>query len=356
MAAVSIVVVSIAVIAAVLLVPAKWAGRIVPGSSIVDDGAVAFEPGAADIAADLLKVSGLEIFRPTGKILFTTVSIDDSITIAEWVQASLRDSIELHPRDSVFGDRTSDEQRDHNLQLMAASKNAAVLVALKHLGIEVMQATGLEFDSTVEGTPADGLLDPDWVIVALDGNPVTSLASLQKLLAGRGPGTTVTVTAEIPDTVSQSREVTVTLGKHPDNEGGFLGIRGVRERLQYRDLPFEVAIESGSFGGPSAGLAFTLAILDVLTPGELTGGLTVAVTGTIALDGSVGPVGGIAQKMVAAERADADLFIVPSGSNAKATKGADDMDVIEVSSLTQALAALVAKGGEAIVRPGPFTP
>lgn len=336
---------AVAAVVAVMVVPARWVGRAIPGYSIVDDGAVAFKPGGAITTIDRLEISGLEFFEPAGTILFTTVSIDDELTVAEWVQSWLSEGIELHTRESVFGDRTSDEQREYNLDLMASSVDTAVLVALEHLGIEMFDATGLGFDSTVEGAPADGTLDPGWVIVAVDGIPVTTLNSLKALLAGREPGTAATLTVETAEAAPR-RDVPITLGPHPDGDGGFIGIRGVRERLVRRQLPFDVNIESGAFSGPSAGLAFTLAIIDALTPGELTGGGTVAVTGTIAVDGSVGSVGGVAQKAAAADRAGADLFLVPARSVPQAVAGAGDTPVVGVSSLAEALAALAAYGGE----------
>lgn len=334
-----------AAVVAVMLVPARWAGRLIPGHSIVDDGAVAFKPGGANTTVDRLEISGLEFFEPAGTILFTTVSIDDELTVAEWVQSWLSEGTELYTRESVFGDRTSEEQREYNLDLMAASVDTAVLVALDHLGIDLFDATGLSFDSTVEGAPADGTLDPGWVIVAVDGAPITTLNSLQDLLADREPGSAATLTVEV-DATAGTRDVSVTLAAHPDKDGGFIGIRGVRERLVRRQLPFDVNIESGSFSGPSAGLAFTLAIIDALTPGELTGGGTVAVTGTIAVDGSVGSVGGVTQKAAAADRAGADLFIVPARSVPDAVAGAGDTTVVGVSSLAEALAALEAYGGD----------
>src|SRR5690606_3334077 len=100
-------------------------------------------------------------------------------------------------------------------------------------------------------------------------------------------------------------------------------------------------------GGPSAGLAFTLALIDLLTPGELTGGHKVAVTGTIRLDGSVGPVGGGAQKAIAARNAGYEVFLVPPDEleEVKTTLGGD-FAVIAVSTLDEALEALVSLGGE----------
>lgn len=334
----------VAVTAAVITVPAQWVGRAVPGHSIVDNGGVAFMPGEATTANDRLKISGLEYFEPDGTILFTTVSIDNTLTVAEWIQSWFDEDIELHTQESVFGDRTSEEQREHNLELMATSIDISVFVALDHLGIKMFDAIGLYFDSTIEGAPADGILEPGQVIVELDGIPITTLRSLRDLLEDRAPGNAVTLTVEGDG--ATRREVPITLGDHPDNDGGFIGIRGVRERLVRRQLPFDIDIESGSYSGPSAGLSFTLAVIDALTPGELTGGRTVAVTGTMSIDGSVGLVGGVTQKAVAANRAGADLFIVPHGSTAEAVAGAGDMAVVGVSSLAEALAALEAYGGD----------
>lgn len=334
----------VAVTAAIITVPAQWVGRAVPGHSIVDNGGVAFMPGEATTANDRLKISGLEYFEPDGTILFTTVSIDNTLTVAEWIQSWFDEDIELHTQESVFGDRTSEEQREHNLELMATSIDISVFVALDHLGIKMFDAIGLYFDSTIEGAPADGILESDQVIVELDGIPITTLRSLRDLLEDRAPGNAVTLTVEGDGAIR--REVPITLGAHPDNDGGFIGIRGVRERLVRRQLPFDIDIESGSYSGPSAGLSFTLAVIDALTPGELTGGRTVAVTGTMSIDGSVGSVGGVTQKAVAANRAGADLFIVPHGSTAEAVAGAGDMAVVGVSSLAEALAALEVYGGD----------
>jgi PDZ domain-containing protein len=113
------------------------------------------------------------------------------------------------------------------------------------------------------------------------------------------------------------------------------------------DFPVDVSIDSGSVGGPSAGLAFTLAVLDVLTPGELTGGRRIAVTGTMSLDGTVGPVGGAVQKAVAVRKAGYVAFLVPPDEykDVQATVG-HDLRVIPVGTLQDALDALKSLGGD----------
>ena len=329
------------------MVPAQWAGWVVPGDSVVDSDAVAFRPGQASAATGRIVAEGIELFEPGGEFLLTTVVIDSDLTVIEWIESSLSDSIELRSRWSVYGVRTTAEQRGHNLQLMEQSKDAAVAVALEHLGVNAVDSTGVAFGSTVENGPVDGILERGEVIVAVDGEPVTTLASLLELLAARAPGTVAVVTVEHFETLER-RDVPITLGQHPEEGigGGFIGISRVGERIRHNTLPFDVGISSGSVGGPSAGLAFTLAVLDLLTPGELTGGRQVAVTGTIRLDGSVGDVGGVAQKAFAAREAGAELFIVPESLAGQARVGGGEMPVVGVASLEEALAALGAYGGE----------
>ena len=329
------------------MVPAQWAGWVVPGDSVVDSDAVAFRPGKATSTKGRIEADGIELFEPEGSILLTTVSIDSDLTVIEWIESSLRDSIELRTRWSVFGVRTTAEQREHNLQLMDGSKEAAVLVALEHLGVNAVDATGVGFGATVADGPSDGILRRGEVIVAIDAEPVTTLASLLELLAIRPPGTLAVVTVEDAET-RQRRDAKIVLGSHPDadNDGGFIGVSRVQERIERHDLPFDLSIASGSVGGPSAGLAFTLTTLDLLTPGELTGGRRVAVTGTIGLDGSVGNVGGVVQKAFAAREAGAEVFIVPADLVGDARVGAGDMPVVGVGSLDEALSALAGYGGE----------
>jgi Lon protease-like protein/universal stress protein family protein len=118
-------------------------------------------------------------------------------------------------------------------------------------------------------------------------------------------------------------------------------------RLGYR-LPVRAQIDSGDVIGPSAGLAFTLALLDRLTPGDLTGGRPVAVTGTIALDGTVGPVGAVGQKVASARRAGAEVMLVPRSAYTTALRNRGTMQVVPVGTLAEALAAMARLGGEPI--------
>lgn len=329
-----------------LLIPAQWAGRVIPGHSIVDDGAVALKPGSARPTDDRISVSDLEIFEPEGKILFTTVAIDDQVTISDWVRSARDDAVVLRTHEQVFGTRTVEEQRERNLQLMAASKDSAVIAALGHLGVEAVVESGVGFNGVVEGGPVDGLVEVGEIIIAINGELVTGMESLIAVLESVEPGDAGELTLEQVDT-GEIRTQSLVFGTHPEGRpGGFIGIQDVTVRTVDADLPFDIQIDSGSIGGPSAGLAFTLTLIDVLTEGELTGGHRVAVTGTITGGGVVGNVGGVAQKAVAAEAAGAEAFIVPIESVEAAESTTDSLRVIGVTTLDEALAALAELGGD----------
>src|SRR5690606_17468676 len=116
-----------------------------------------------------------------------------------------------------------------------------------------------------------------------------------------------------------------------------MGVRVMDVVLDY-DFPVDVEIDTGDVGGPSAGLAFTLGIIDDLTPGDLTGGEDVAVTGTISGNGTVGPVGGTGQKAAAVREAGIELFLVPSADyDAAVDHAGDDLEVVAVDTVEEAL-------------------
>lgn len=337
-----------AIVTLVLLsfvVPAQWLGRIVPGHSMIDDETVAQKPGSARETAARVEISIDGLDDPDGAILFTTVALDSTITVFDWLRSEVDDDIDLRLKEEVIGTRTVAENRERNLALMRASKDIAVITALEHLGFDVIDETGVAFESVVDDGPANDILVPGDVIVAIDGEPVTNVSTLLELLSAKVPGEVGVVTVEnIDDGVTRDEEI--VWGVNEEREGGFIGIANVVPRQEELPLPFDVEIDSGTIGGPSAGLAFTLTIIDLLTEGELTGGQNVAVTGTIQAGGAVGNVGGVGQKAAAAHEAGAVAFIVPEASVEVAEPHARDMPIIGVSTLEEALDALAALGGD----------
>lgn len=230
------------------------------------------------------------------------------------------------------------------LQEMSDSQKVAPYVALKLLGYKVSQQSGgVTVLSVQHHAPAAKMLKPGDVIVAVNGRLVRTQDELRALLASKQPGDRVSIRFRREGKV---REVTLTTSADPaDHKRAIIGILALDDR-EVR-LPFPVTIDVGSIGGPSAGLAFALDILQELGR-NVAHGHKVAATGTIALDGKVGPIGGVKQKTLGARRAGVDVFLVPAGDNAKeARRYADGLPIIPVENLPQALRALATLGPKA---------
>lgn len=319
------------------------------GAAVLPVPYEALRPGSVRPVKEQLKVGGVPSYPPTGSIGFTTVTVG-STTLLEALAGWLDDDVDVLPKDRVLGGRSEDENRRYNAQLMDTSKLTAIAVALRYLGEKVsIRTSGVVVRQVVERSPAAAALELDDVIVAVDGTAVDAPDELGDLLQPGGPGATHSLTLERPAGSNHQIKVEVTTIEAPDDvERAIIGIAELEDRIVDYDFPIDVTIDSGTVGGPSAGLAFTLAVLDVLTSGELTGGHKVAVTGTMALDGTVGPVGGGAQKAIAVRDAGYDTFLVPLDELAEVREAVGhDVRVIAVGSLEEALLALDSIGGNA---------
>lgn len=307
---------------------------------------VAFEPGSASPAEDRVDVVGAPVFPPDGDLFFLTVRVN-RLSLLELLVKSRDRSVALVSEYGYFGDQTPQESRRQSRDLMVRAKSNAELVALSALGYDAFENTGVRVESIQADTAAVGKIEQFEIITAIDGTATATPQSLISILATKSPGETVTLSVEKAD-ASSPRTVSVTLGTRTDGKsGGFLGITTSQRVSEARDLPVKITIDSGEVGGNSAGLAFTLAVIDELTQGSLTGKNRVAVTGTMELDGTVGEVGGVAQKVVAARRAGAKYFLVPRSLESEAKRNAGSMKVIPVSNLKDALDALASIGGNA---------
>jgi len=315
----------------------------------VEIGHFEFRPGSARPTTELVDVGAdVPTHPPAGEIAFTTVSLRQS-TLASYVLAWFDDDVQVVADELILGNRSPQENRQFNLQLMDTSKQDAIRVALLELGYEVPVAIdGVVVVGVEEGSAADGVLERGDAVVAIAGEPLDDIDDVSRIMAGRAPGETVVLSVE-PLEREQVREIEVVLGAAPDDPArGLIGISLEPRRPAYR-FPVDVDIDSGNVGGPSAGLAFTLAVLDVLTPGELTGGLDIAVTGTIDGAGNVGTVGGVRQKTAAAIAEGYDVFLVPSEEFQEARERAGDaLEVIAVDTLGDALDALASLGGSGL--------
>ncbi len=312
-------------------------------------------PGASRPTESLISVNGAQTYVNEGEVDFLTVSLRRATpfeALAAWVNPDL----DLASREDILGKQSPDQNRDLNLRMMSQSKDAAQYQALTRLGYPIESiGTGAVVAAVVESGPSANMLVPGDVIVRANGQRISFNQQLINVISATAPGATITLGVEPYDSTLESalppREVQVVLGaREGDSTKGFLGVTTVTRDLSFT-FPVEVTIDSGRVGGPSAGLAFTLGILDVMTPDSLTGGLKVSVTGTIALDGSVGPIGGIHQKVMASRRAGVDLMLVPGREIDEARKYAGDLRVEPVESLTQALEVLTTVGGGNLVLP-----
>jgi PDZ domain-containing protein len=312
----------------------------------------AYRPGSVRDTESLITVADEQTFPSRGSISYTTVSLRQA-TLFGMLAGWLDDDVDVFPREKVLGDRNAEENRTLNLQMMDTSKQVATQVALERLGHPVdVSITGETVVNVLPDLPADGVLEPGDTITAVNGEELDEPDDLTRLLADDQPGDEVTVTIE-PPTGSRPRDVELALGADPDDPArAIIGIEVTGRGIDF-DFPIDVSIDTGDVGGPSAGLAFTLAIIDDLTPGDLTGGADVAVTGTINSDGTVGPVGGTGQKAAAVRAHGYDVFLVPSADYEAAQQHAGDVDVIAVNTLDEALAALADLGGNVDDLPQP---
>lgn len=302
---------------------------------------VAVRPGSVEEVPSRVTVSGVDVYPPDSEISLVTVLVSQRLTIWQRIGAEFESGVDIEPERTFTGDGTRSELRRLNEMRMETSQHTAVVVALEHLGYEIPRhASGVIVSETLSGTPAASALERGDVIVGIDGVPVGDLRDLTEALDLRNAGQRVELEVERADDGTVD-SVTLELIESPDEPGRALIGVGARERTDIGELPVEVEIDSGSIGGPSAGLALTIGIIDLLTPGELTGGRQVAATGTISFDGSVGAIGEVDQKAIAADRAGVDLLLVPVPNLGDALDHVSgDLRVVGVGTLQEALDAL----------------
>lgn len=335
----------LALFGASFVVTAQTLGRIIPGQTLIDEGIAIAKPGAASSVGERVEIASLPTFEANGEILFTTVSIDLEVTVIDWLAGEVDSNAELIPLKDILGDQTVSENRTRNMELMGNSKDDAITAALEYLGVPVTEA-GVSFNLVLADGPADGLLNAGEIIVGIDGASVSSIDELRHELSQKEPETQGIVTIEAEDGTT-SRDVELTWDAHPDGiDGAFIGVGEIAPHYHIPNEFLDIEIDTGATGGPSAGLAFTLAIIDLLTEGELTGNTRVAVTGQIFVGRDVGNVGGIPQKAEAARSAQADAFIVPAEQLEVAETHAEDMPVYGVATLEEAIEVLGRLGGE----------
>ncbi|HZO98216.1 MAG TPA: PDZ domain-containing protein [Gaiellaceae bacterium] len=301
-----------------------------------------FLPDRAHPVAPLVEVAGGHDPKDGGGIYFVDVVVRKA-SLLERIFGGLHDGADLYPASRVVPPGVSgSQQSDVDAAEMRTSQRVAAAVALRALGRKVAAVPdGALVTGVQPGLPAEGRLLPTDVITAVDGRTVSSPDDVTRSMRGREPGDRVRFTVR-----RGRRRVTVelrTVAAAGDGRRAVVGIfLAQSERI---DLPVRVSIDSRGVGGPSAGLAFALDVLEELGR-NVDHGHRIAATGELFLNGDVGPIGAIKQKTIGAREAGVDAFLVPAGQNARdARKYARGLRIIPVKSFQQALRALATLSG-----------
>ena len=349
----TVLVVVLVVIVAAVVILSRW-----------NVGYYALTPGDATPVASFITVPANLDHPLTGTILLTDV-YETQLNALTYLQERYFSSVaEVYSAGQLIGSSTPESQYIAQGYLqMSQAQSDATAAALTYLGYTVSQKNaGVLINGIPPGTPASHVLSVAEVVTAVNGTATPTPCALVDALHGLVAGTRATLTIEASSispsgafVAGKTVQRTITLGTPPkglvDTGCGpptrptaYLGIE--TEQQTAWDFPVKVSVHTADIGGPSAGLAMTLGIIDKLSGGDLIGKRTVAATGTIDAAGDVGDVGGVAQKTIAVERAGATVFFVPLQEYAAAmSKDTPQLHVYPVSSLDQALRILKRLGG-----------
>ena len=298
-----------------------------------------------------------------GRIFFVTIS-EPPQSVLGWLVGRDEPEIEFTTYEEKYGSQTPSQQRTISLQMMRTSGQVAQYVALTRAGydaeviegpVQIEQMLCLEIvgNTCRQFVASADQLDEGDTLLEVDGLKIANRADLDRALAGNQPGDVVEITVDRIEVGEVTVEVELLSAsddpESPEYRRPIIGFAPFdTDSVQ---LPFEIDIDTGQIGGPSAGLAFTLTLIDELTDGDLLGGIDMAVTGTIELDGSVGAIGGLPQKVSAVRQAGIDYFLVPAAQPDDTLAAAreiagDDVEIVPVATVEEALAVLEELGGD----------
>jgi PDZ domain-containing protein len=288
----------------------------------------------------VVDIKGTQTYPTTGHLDMTTVSQRDDLSLAEALTLWLSGQEQLMPRDLVYPPGTSREDVDKaNDADFTQSEHNAEYAALEYLKYPV----AVTVVTVSEPGPSVGKLQSGDAVQAINGKPMATVEQFTSYLKSTKPGQTVTIDFRRKN--APQGVVQITLGSNKDRNYGFVGVAVTDAPW----APFAIDFNLANVGGPSAGLMFSLAVLDKLTTGHLAASKFVAGTGTIKPDGEVGRIGGIVHKMTAARDAGATVFLVPAENCYEANSGkVPGLQLVKVANLGAAVDALhtVTSGGQ----------
>ena len=282
----------------------------------------------------VVAIEGTETKPTNGHLNMTTVAQRDGLTMGQALALWLSGSEQLVPRNLVFPPEKSrdDIEKSQNADFQRSEDNAE-FAALNYL--KYPQAVSVE--NVNDPGPSVGKLQNGDTVDAVDGTKVATVEEFSTILKATKPGQTIVVDYRRKN--APPGTATITLGKGEDRDYGYLGI-AVRDAPW---APFTIDFNLANIGGPSAGLMFSLAVIDKLTTGDVNGGKFVAGTGSISPDGKVGSIGGITHKMSTAQDAGATVFLVPADNCDEArTVAGSSMELLKIETLPQAVDSLKA--------------
>ncbi|MEO3923037.1 PDZ domain-containing protein [Micromonosporaceae bacterium B7E4] len=288
---------------------------------------------------EVIQVSGRETSTSAGQLRLTTVGVQPDVKLLSAIAGWFSSDEAVVPYELIYPPgQTQQQVEERNAEDFAASQTSAETAALRELGYPVEVVV----KAVTAGAPSEGILKVGDVITSVDDKPVVVASSLTDLIRARPAGSALKI-----GYTRDGKPATATIvSAATDNNPPRIGV----EIEQRQPHPFELKIDLGDIGGPSAGLMFALGIIDkIRTEKDLTGGKIIAGTGTINDLGEVGPIGGIPQKLVGAKNAGAKYFLVPAGNCEEAVRNAQSgLPMARVGTLDEALSALetISAGGE----------
>ena len=287
-----------------------------------------------------IEYGNIENYEFNGNLFQLTVRRDEANALI-YAWSYVDKSIDLYPREVILPKGvTPDELSQISIQNMKTSENVAIAVALTYIGYDIAsKGDGVSVVGILDDSPVKDKLQRGDLLNSINGIEISSATEFIATLRRYQIGDVISIGVERDfDGERKNIEVQTKLIEHVEYEGepmvGFLATT-VNERF---DFPFEVDIKTGNVGGPSAGLMMALNVYNNLIPKDITNSLVIAGTGTIEIDGSVGPVGGIKQKVIAAKRAGAELILVPTANFEEALPMAtESTDIVAIDSFEEAL-------------------
>jgi PDZ domain-containing protein len=286
-------------------------------------------------AQPLISIRGRPTYPTTGQLRMLTVLLTggpgEQPSLLGALQAWANHQDAIIPQEFEFPPgQSSNQVVQQDLQQMQQSQLDAITAALSLLRIPGQVVV----QSVSPGTPAARVLQPGDTLLSLNGRPLDQVTQLLDAVRASPPGTSLRLTVR-----RGRRTLSLRVGTARQDGETIIGI--VPEERP--DPPLSIRIDLQNVGGPSAGMMFALGIIDKLSPAGLTGGRSIAGTGTMDFAGDVGPIGGIQQKVFAAAQAGATVFLAPSSECAAAQQVAPRrLRVIPVNTLSGAVAALKA--------------